>query len=143
MVRSPRRSLEDVPAEVRREQERLARWRANKGTGPEPIPEKHWEAAVTLSRTHGVSRVSRWLRLHHTALKERLGRISTRRSVRPQPRFVEWRPPAGGLPGSSAAEYVVEVASAEDAAPRIHVRGASVAEVAALARALRGAGSAG
>jgi hypothetical protein len=135
--------LEGVPAEVHRLQERFGRWRTNKGAGPEPIPPKLWEAAVKLCRTHGVSRVSRWLRLHHTTLKKRLGKRSCPSSVRRQPRFVEWRLPAGGLPASSAAEYVVEVPSPGDAAQRIHVRGASIPEVAALARALRAAGSAG
>ena len=133
------KGLEGVPADVHRLQDRFDRWRTNKGAGPEPIPSKLWEAAVKLCRTHGVSRVSRWLRLHHTTLKKRLGRRSSPSSVRPQPRFVEWRLPGGGLPGSAAAEYVVEVASAGDAAQRIHVRGASVAEVAALAQALRDA----
>jgi hypothetical protein len=37
----------------------------------------------------------------------------------------------------------VEVPSAGDVAQRIHVRGASISEVAALARALRAAGSEG
>ena len=135
--------LEGVPADVQRLQERLERWRTNKGAGPEPIPPKLWDAAIKLCRTHGVSRVSRWLRLHHTTLKKRLGRRSSPNSARPEPRFVEWRLPAGGLPGSSSAEYVVEVPSPGDAGPRIHGRGASVAEVAALARALRDAGNAG
>ncbi len=134
--------LEGVPADVQRLRGRLGRWRANKGAGPEPIPPELWAAAVKLCRSHGVSRVSRWLRLHHTALKKRLCRRSGPSSVRPQPRFVEWRLPAGGLPGSTSAEYVVEVPSPGDA-QRIHVRGASVAEVAALARALSAAGSAG
>ena len=135
--------LEGVPADVHRLQERFGRWRANKGAGPEPIPPKLWEAAVELCRTHDVSRVSKWLRLHHTTLKKRLASRSAPRPVQPQPRFVEWRLPAGSLPGSSSAEYVVEVSSSGDAAQRIHVRGASVAEVAALARALRAAGGAG
>ena len=135
--------LEGVPTDVHRLEERFARWRTNKGAGPRPIPPKLWEAAVKLCRTHGVSRVSRWLRLHHTSLKKRLGRRVVPRSVRPQMRFVEWRLPAGGLPGSSAAEYVVEVPSPGDAAQRVHVRGASVAEEAALVRALRAAESAG
>ena len=104
------------------------------GSEAEPIPSKLRKAAVKLCRTHGVSRVSMWLRLHHTKLKKRLGRRTAPHSVRPQPRFVEWRLPAGGLPGSSAAEYVVEVPSEGDGAQRVHVRGASVAEVAALAR---------
>ena len=135
--------LEGVHADVQRLRERFGRWRTNKGAGPEPIPPKLWEAAVKLCRTHGVSRVSGWLRLHYTALKKRLGKRSSPSSVRPQPRFVEWQLPAGGLPGSSAAEYVVEVPGPGDAAQRIHVRGASISEVAALARALRAAGSAG
>jgi len=42
----------------------------------------------------------------------------------------------------SSAEYVVEVPSRGDVAQRIHVRGASVSEVAALARALRAAANA-
>jgi hypothetical protein len=134
---------EGVPADVRRLQEQFGRWRANKGAGRESIPPKLWEAAVELSRTHGVSRVSGWLRLHYTALKKRLGKSSFPRSVRPQPRFIEWRLPAEDLPESSAAEYVVEVPPAGDATQRIHVRGASIAEVAALARALRANGSAG
>ncbi len=137
------KGLEGVPADVQRLRERFGRWRANKGAGPEPIPPKLWEAAVKLCRTHGVSRVSRWLRLHHTTLKKRLGRRSSPSSVRPQPRFVEWRLPAGGLPGSPSAEYVVEVPSEGDGAQRIHVRGASISEVAALARELRAAESAG
>jgi hypothetical protein len=135
--------LDGVPADVQRLQERFGRWRENKGAGPEPIPAKLWEAAVKLCRTHGVSRVSRWLRLQHTTLKKRLGRRTAPHSLRPQPRFVEWRLPAGGLPVNSSAEYVVEVPSPGDAAQRVHVRGASVGEVAALARALRAAESAG
>jgi hypothetical protein len=132
-----------VPADVHRLQEQFGRWRAKKGAGPEPIPPKLWEAAVKLCRTHGVSRVSGWLRLHYTALKKRLGKRSCPSSVGPQPRFVEWRLPAGGLPESSAAEYVVEVPPSGDAAQRIHVRGVSISEVAELARALRANGSAG
>jgi len=136
--------LEGVPADVQRLHERFWRWRANKGAGPEPIPPKLWEGAVKLCRIHGVSRVSKWLRLHHTTLKKQLGRRSSPSSVRPQPRFVEWRLPAGCLPGSSTAEHIVEVPSAGDAAQRIHVRGASISEMAALARELlRAAGNAG
>lgn len=135
--------LESVPADIQQLQKRFGHWRTNKAARAEPIPSKLWEAAVKLCRTHGVSRVSMWLRLHHAKLKKGLGRRTAPRSVRPQPRFVEWRLPAEGLPGNSSAEYVVEVPSSGDTAQRIHVRGASIEEVAALARALRAAGSAG
>jgi hypothetical protein len=104
----------------------------------EPIPAKLWEAAVKLCRTHGVSRLSQWLRLHYTTLQKRAGKRSSQRSGRSRPNFVEWKLPAGSLAGVSSAEYVVE---ATDAVQRVHVRGASVSEVAALARALRADGS--
>jgi hypothetical protein len=143
MVSAKSRRSADVPADVKKLQERFVRWRENKEAAAEPIPARLWEAAVELCRSHGVSRVSGWLRLHYPALKKRLGKRSCPSSVRLRPRFVEWRLPAGGLPGSSAAEYVVEVPNSGDAAQRIHVRGASVAEVVALSRALRAAGSAG
>ncbi|MFH1438074.1 MAG: hypothetical protein ABIJ56_20365 [Pseudomonadota bacterium] len=46
----------------------------------------------------------------------------------------------GSLHGSTA-EYVVELSGQGDGAQRIHVRGANVSEVAALARALCADGS--
>jgi len=67
-----------------------------------------------------------------------------------------WRPPGRELKlsenlGATAgvgpnfrivgAEYIVEVPVRSDASPRVHVRGAGVADVAALARVLRGEGS--
>lgn len=131
-----------VPAEVRRVQEQFERWRAGK-QGQERIPARLWEAAANLCGTHGIHRVSRWLRLNRTTLQKRAGKRSIPRSCRPEPSFVEWRLPAGIIPGASSAEYVVEVAGRGNGAQRIHVRGASVAEVAALARALRAEGKGG
>lgn len=129
----------ELPAEVRSEQKRFIRWRAGKRRS-ERIPLELWTAAAKLCETYSVHRVSRWLHLNHTALQKRVGRCSNPRSFRSKPNFVEWNLPAGSLTGVSSAEYVVEVPSPGDAAPRIHIRGASVAEVAALARALRADG---
>jgi hypothetical protein len=134
--------LKDVPAEVRREQQQFRRWRVGK-QGPERIPPALWGAAVKLCATYSVHRVSRWLHLNHTALQKRAGKRSNSSSCRPKPSFVEWSLPEGNPPAVSSAEYVVEVPSPGDAAQRVHVRGASVGEVAALARALRAAESAG
>jgi len=137
MAKSKTGRSEDVPADVQRLQERFVHWRANKEAAAEPIPARLWEAAVKLCRTHRISRLSRWLRLHYATLQKRAGRRSSSRSCRSRPNFVEWNLPAGSLEGVSSAEYVVEAPVGEDAAQRVHVRGASVLEVAALARALR------
>ena len=125
---------EAVPAEVRRMQEQFEHWRAGK-QARERIPLRLWEAAAKLCKAHSIHRVSRWLHLNHTALQGRAGgRLGPRR---PKRAFVEWGLPTGIVPVTSSAEYVVEVSGLADGAQRIHVRGASVLEVAALAKALR------
>lgn len=131
---------EGVPAEVRGVEEGFERWRSGK-QGQERIPPRLWEAAASLCRIYSVHRVSRWLRINHTALQKRALRRSLPGPSRPKTKaaFVEWSLPAGTLPRASSAEYVVEAPGQGDGAQRIHVRGASVGEVAALARALRSA----
>ncbi|MBI5245838.1 MAG: hypothetical protein HY923_01555 [Elusimicrobia bacterium] len=132
---------EDVPAEVRRAVEQFDLWRAGK-QGRERIPARLWEAAAKLCGAHSLHRVARWLGLNHTALRDRrAGRSSGARPSRPKPAFVEWSLPVGALPRTSSAEYVFEMGGG--GAQRIHVRGASVGEVAALARALKNDWSAG
>jgi len=134
-----RARLEGVPAKVRRVGEQFARWRAGK-QDQERIPARLWEAAVKLCGTYSVHRVSRWLRINHTSLQKQAGR---RVEARPSPAkaaFVELSLPAGIAAGASSAEYVVEVPARGDGTQRICVRGAGVAEVAALALALRGEG---
>lgn len=125
---------EAMPAPVCRVDELFERWRAAK-QGSERIPPKLWKAAVKLCEAYSVHRVSRWLRLNHAVLQRRAGKH--RRSGRSpsKPTFVEWSLPAGIVPSACSAEYVVEV---KGRAPRIHVRGASALEVAALVRALGG-----
>jgi hypothetical protein len=143
-------------AEVREVQAAFERWRSGKKQGREPIPPKLWKMAAALCETYSVNRVGRSLGLNHTALKSQVDkrRPARRREAsasakpalhtpgeRPPRRvadaFVEWALPAGAIPGTSATEYVVEAPDHRHATPRIHVRGASVQEVAALVRALR------
>jgi hypothetical protein len=99
--------------------------------------------AAELCKTYSINRVARSLGLNYTALKVEANRRLHRRH--PKAAFVELTPgsvPAGIVPGSSAVEYVVEAPDRRDGTPRIHVRGASVSEVAALVRALRDNGEA-
>lgn len=127
---------ETMPAPVRRVDQQFEQWRAAK-RGSERIPARLWAAAGKLCETYSLHRVSRWLRLNHTVLQKRAGRRRRPGSGPSRPTFVEWTLPAGMLPGATAAEYVVEV---KGRVPRIHVRGASAVEVAALVSALGGRG---
>lgn len=126
---------EGMPASVRRVDEQFDRWRAGKQKR-ERIPPGLWRAAAKLCEIYSIHRVSRWLRLNHTALQDRADK-QRRRSGRStsRPAFVEWSLPAGIATDAGTTEYVVDV---EGRVPRIHVRGASALEVAALVNALNG-----
>ena len=129
--------------EIRKVEAAFERWRSSKKQGREPIPPKLWRMSARLCETYSINQVARRLGLNYTALKVEVNRWLHRRH--PKPAFVELTPgsvPAGVIPGSSAAEYIVEAPDSRDGTPRIHVRGASALEVAALVRALRGNGEA-
>jgi hypothetical protein len=117
------------PPEVREAQKRFTNWRRTK-RGGEKIPLSLWAAAMKLCRRHSVHRVSRWLRLSDAALRERIEHRAQRRPRRAK--FVEYSVP--GLP-SVGAEYELE---REGTGLKIRVRGAAVADVAALAKLLGG-----
>jgi hypothetical protein len=136
--------------EVHQVQEQFERWRSGK-EGREQIPPRLWGMAARLCETYSLNRVARCLRLNYTALKVEFDRRSHQRrgrvAARAKPAFVEWNLPTGqaGLPaemvpGTSSAEYVVEVPDSRKGTPRIVVRGANAVEVAALVRALRDGG---
>jgi len=136
-------------AEVREAQAAFERWRSSKKQGREPIPPKLWRMSARLCETYSINRVARCLGLNYTALKvevnRRLHRHHSKIGRSGDPAFVELPPgsvPTGILQESSAVEYIVEAPDSHDGTPRIHIRGASVSEVAALVRALRGNGEA-
>ena len=134
-------------AEVREVRAQFERWRGGKH-GRERIPPKLWGMAAKLCETYSLNRVARSLGLNYTALKVEVDRRvhpHRRRPTAPaKPAFVEWSlpPEQAGLPAgmvseNSSAEYVVEAPDRRHETLRIHVRGASVLEVAALISALR------
>jgi hypothetical protein len=57
--------------------EHFERWRRNKKKG-DRIPQPLWDEAIGLVQTHGVSRVTRTLRLSATDLNKRRGIVGTR-----------------------------------------------------------------
>jgi hypothetical protein len=132
------RRLLALPAEIRAAQNLFENWRRQK-RGRDRIPDRLWQLAVKLCDRHTVHRVARWLRLNDTALRERARSAKRRRGARHRrpsaPAFVEWvSTTPTPLTGSALAEYVVEL----EGGPRIRVRGAGPAEIAALAKLLRG-----
>lgn len=66
----------------------FAAWRSQK-QHREPIPEKLWDAAVSLTSRHSICQISKALRLCYTKLKKRVGDADTVTSGPAMPAFIE------------------------------------------------------
>ena len=112
---------------LRREFER---WRRKHGGRGSRIPESLWAQAVEVARTEGVYGTARALRLNYEGLKERVGNLSQAAGGSAEAAFVEV---PMGSPGGS--RILVEVVGRGGEQMRIHLAGASTAELVGLAQA--------
>jgi hypothetical protein len=129
-------NIPKVPPGARAVRDRFEAWRKAK-SGREKIPERLWAQAAALGKRHGVNLVSHWLRLNHSALRDRIGALTRPKPKHVGPAFIEWTPAALAPPPLAAtAEYIVELDDRPGRVLRIRARGAGVADVAELARRL-------
>jgi|SRR5581483_4775753 len=129
-------SISHIPPGVRVVRNRFEAWRKAK-SGREKIPERLWTQAVAAGKRHGVNNVSKWLRLNHSDLRDRIGAVrAPKRRTKAGPAFVEWTPVPALLSPAAAAEYVVELEARPGRILRVRSRGVAVADVAELARRL-------
>src|SRR5712671_1345351 len=121
-------SIPKVPPGARAVRDRFEAWRKAK-SGREKIPERLWAQAAALGKRHGVNLVSQWLRLNHSALRDRIGAFKRPEPKKAGPAFVEWAPAALEPPPPAAmAEYVVELDARPGRVLRVRARGAGVAD---------------
>jgi hypothetical protein len=120
----PKLTIEELQA-------RFEEWRRNR-QGKSAIPDELWDAATALARCDGVHRTATALRLDGAKLKRRMAPSANRASPAAPPAFVELIGPRG-LP--SGPEYTIEL-DGPSAKLRIHCKGVSAADLAALSRAL-------
>jgi len=109
---TPRPSLSEV-------KEQFKNWRKTRKS-PRPIPEKLWQAAVSLTATHSISQISKELVLDYSSLKKRvpIKKKDSTAKMSP-PGFIELNlePPAAVL------ECIVEMQDNLGAKMRMHIRG--------------------
>ena len=117
-----------LPARLEALQARFEDWRSTR-TGADRIPETLWKAAVACAGRFGPYHTARALRLDYNSLKRRIAAQGASREVA-SASFVEILPP-GGIP---AAECVLEVENRQGTKLRIHLRRATVPDIALLAR---------
>ena len=142
---------------------RFERWRAT-CEGRTRIPEALWASAVKAAGKYGVYPTSRALRLDYYSLKKRVeaaglmgesaeggsrrasGRPSVARSAAGEIRrgeFIELAMPASaGPPSTSVPECILELEDPRGAKMRIHLKGTSAPDLAALSRSFWGSAEA-
>ena len=131
-----RRKTTAVPIEMEEARKRLEEWRS-KQVHRGRIPETEWAAAVELARRHGLNQTSRILRLDYGKLKKLLetggGAVRHKHSGHKHSgmNFVELITPQT----ASLAECSIEVESPRGKL-KIQLKGTTMADVAALSRAL-------
>lgn len=135
MTRSRSVAVVDVDA-VR---SRFEQWRQTR-QGKARIPDELWAAAIELARRNGINQTAAPLRLDGGKLKRLMLAAGASSQRTAPPTFVELRAPGGLAAESTVAEYTLEL-EGHNRKLRIHCKGASAAELAALSRALWGLGS--
>jgi hypothetical protein len=126
------------PAELKELSRQIEQWRS---TRPHrmPMPEPLWTLAANLAARYGVAQVSRFLRLDYYSLKERVQpeerhpvKVSESRASRPT--FVE----LPSLTAPAVSECSIELEHPRGPRMRIHVKGATLPDLAALTRTFWG-----
>lgn len=121
---TPRRSLSEV-------KEQFKIWRKTRKS-PRPIPDKLWQAAVSLTATHSISQISKELVLDYNALKRRVPTKNKNTATKiSSPGFIELNlePPA------AVSECIVEMQDNLGAKMRMHIRGKTEFDPVQLAQA--------
>lgn len=118
-----------LPSDLAKARDRLAAWRRTKQPRSR-IPEALWEKAAELAAKYGVHRTARSLKLDYYSLKKRVDAAAARPETSGSP-FVE-------LPAALAPvpECVMEWED-HTGTLRVHLKGYSATEIAAVGRGLR------
>jgi hypothetical protein len=119
------------PPSLSEVKEQFKNWRRTRKSH-RPIPEKLWQAAVSLTAKHTLSQISKELVVDYTALKKRVPIKKKNTAAKMSPAdFIELKldPPAALL------ECIVDMEDNLGAKMRMHIRGKTDFDILQLAKA--------
>ena len=116
-------------------------WRIQQPNKRTRLPKEFWRKAVVLAKEHGLNKTARALNVKYDSLRKHLHEAGAAEesSVKPEPDFIELLPGAV-TPGGVAKPHVecmIEWAEGSNATVRMHIKGAGVSELTALAGVFR------
>jgi hypothetical protein len=129
-----RKPSEQVPPALDRARREIEQWRQHQ-TGRKRLPRELWAKAVALAQEYGVHRTARTLGLKYASLRQHLETRAGDESQTPlRYQFLEVRP--GPLTAGSLT-CIIELDEGHGTTLRMHVQGATMADLAAFAQRFR------
>ena len=111
-------------------------WRSQQPTKRTRLPQELWRKAVVLAQEHGLNKTARALNVKYDSLRKHLHEAGAAEesSVKPQPDFIELLP---GTITPGGVECMIEWGDGQHATVRMHIKGAGLSELTALAGVLK------
>jgi hypothetical protein len=125
-----------IPTEIQELSRQIEQWRSTRPRRM-PMPEPLWTLAANLANRYSVAQVSRFLRLDYYSLRERVQHAArsdaaaVQESTPARATFIELPP----LTTAAASECSIELEHPRGPRMRIHVKGTTLPDLAALTRA--------
>jgi len=131
-----RRQPTNLPPALSRARRQLDRWRSRQRNKRARLPEELWQKAVVLARKHGLNRTAYALGLKYDSLRKHLDKTGVDALVpaQTQPDFIELLP---GTMTSGGVECMIEWVEGHNTTVRMHIKGAGLSELTALAGVFR------
>jgi len=126
------RQLANVPIALSRARHQLDLWRSQQPNKRTRLPKEFWQRAVTLAKEHGLNKTARALNVKYYSLKKHLDQADDAGSIssKAEPHFIEVMP---GTTTPGGVECTIEWAEGHNATVRMHIKGAGLSELTALA----------
>ena len=126
----------NIPIALSEARRQLDHWRSQQPTKRTRLPQELWRKAVVLAQEHGLNKTARALNVKYDSLRKHLHEAGAAEesSVKPQPDFIELLP---GTITPGGVECMVEWVEGQHATVRMHIKGAGLSELTALAGVLK------
>ena len=130
-----------IPIALSEARRHLDHWRSQQPTKRTRLPQALWRKAVVLAQEHGLNKTARALNVKYDSLRKHLHEAvaAEESSVKSQPEFIELLPGPGTPSGVAKpqVECMIEWAEGPNATVRMHIKGAGLSELTALAHVFR------
>jgi len=126
----------NIPAALSEARRQLDLWRSQQPNKRTRLPKELWQQAVALAKEHGLNMTARALNVKYYSLKKHFDEAGAAEgsSVKPTPNFIELLP---STVTPSGVECMIEWTDGHNARVRMHIKGAGVSALTALAGVLR------